>query len=172
MGEIGLSRRFVSTSRLMASLLAASIAGCWPTPRLAARVAYDYYIAPAGSDSEAGTRASPWRMIEYASAKLTAGKTLCARGGVYYGQAGLIWKSSGTASAPVTFKNYPWEKPVFDGQLGDTGTAGDFLVFSNNSHVVVDGITARHFADKHGNGTIALHKGLGPVDDITIQIVH
>ena len=69
----------------------------------------------------------------------------------------------------MTFKNYPGEKPVFDGQWGDTGTAGDFLIFSNNSHVVVDGITAQHFADKHGNGTIDLHNGLGPVDDITIQ---
>ncbi|WLI90660.1 choice-of-anchor Q domain-containing protein [Massilia sp. R2A-15] len=135
----------------------------------AATAACTYYIAPTGSDSGAGTLASPWKTVKYASAKLTAGKTLCARGGTYYGQAGLIWKSSGTAAAPVTFRNYPGETPVFDGQWGDTGTDGDFLVFSNNSHVVVDGITAQHFADQYGNGTIDLHNGVGPVDDITIQ---
>jgi hypothetical protein len=133
--------------------------------------ACNYYIAPNGSDSGAGTLASPCKTIKYASAKLTAGKTLCARGGTYYGQAGLIWKSSGTATAPVTFKNYPGEKPVFDGQWGDTGTEGDFLVFSNNRNVVVDGITIQRFADKYGNGAIDLHNGQGPVDNITIQNV-
>ncbi|WLI90662.1 choice-of-anchor Q domain-containing protein [Massilia sp. R2A-15] len=140
-----------------------------PTTTAAVAAACTYYIAPTGSDSGAGTLASPWKTVAYASAKLTAGKTLCARGGTYYGQAGLIWKSSGTAAAPVTFRNYPGETPVFDGQWGDTGTDGDFLVFSNNSHVVVDGITAQHFADQYGNGTIDLHNGVGPVDDITIQ---
>jgi hypothetical protein len=129
----------------------------------------NYYIAPTGSDSGAGTLASPWKTVKYASAKLTAGKVLCARGGTYYGQAGLIWKSSGTASAPVIFKNAPGETPVFDGQWGDTGTEGDFLVFSNNSHVVVDGITVQRFADQYGNGAIDLHNGQGPVDDITLQ---
>ncbi|THC38102.1 choice-of-anchor Q domain-containing protein [Massilia sp. Mn16-1_5] len=131
----------------------------------------NYYIAPNGSDSGAGTLASPWKTVKYASAKLSAGKTLCARGGTYYGQAGLIWKSSGTATAPVKFAAYPGEKPVFDGQWGDTGTGGDFLVFSNNSHVVVDGITVQRYADKYGNGAIDLHNGQGPVDDITIQNV-
>jgi hypothetical protein len=153
-----------SATRLLASTVAVSVPAAATTAATC-----NYYIAPNGSDSGAGTIASPWKTIKYASAKLTAGKTLCARGGVYYGQAGLIWKSSGTASAPVTFKNYPGEKPVFDGQWGDTGTEGDFLVFSNNSHVVVDGITVQRFADKYGNGAIDLHNGQGPVDDITIQ---
>ena len=154
-------------------LLATSVTGSAPaaalTPAALTPATCNYFIAPTGSDSGAGTLASPWKTIRYASAKLTAGKTLCARGGTYYGQAGEIWKSSGTASAPVTFKNYPGEKPVFDGQWGDTGTEGDFLVFSGNSHVVVDGLTIQHFADQYGNGTIDLYNGQGPVDDITIQ---
>lgn len=169
MAGIGHLRRFVSAPQLMAGVLLASLAVGYPAPALAGKAKCDYYIAPTGSDSGAGTRASPWKTIKHGSAKLTAGKTLCARGGIYYGQAGAIWKSSGRASAPVTFKNYPGEKPVFDGQWGDTGTAGDFLVFSNNSHVVVDGITVQHYADKYGNGTIDLHNGLGPVGHITIQ---
>jgi hypothetical protein len=151
------------------TLLASSVAVSAPKATATVAATCNYYIAPNGSDSGAGTIASPWKTVKYGSAKLTAGKTLCARGGTYYGQAGLIWKSSGTATAPVTFKNYPGEKPVFDGQWGDTGTAGDFLVFSNNSHVVVDGITAQRYADRYGNGTIDLHNGVGPVDDITIQ---
>ncbi len=161
-------RRFASAHQLMACLLAAWTVVGSPTPALA-EATCNYYIAPNGSDRAAGTLVAPWKTIKYGSAKLSPGQTLCARGGIYYGQAGLIWKSSGTASAPVTFKNTPGEKPVFDGQWGDTGTEGNFLVFSNISHVVVDGITVQHFADKYGNGAIDLHNGLGPVDDITIQ---
>lgn len=144
---------------LAGSANAAFVARAPTAAALPAAPACNYYIAPNGSDSGAGTLASPWKTIKFASAKLTAGKTLCARGGTYYGQAGLIWKSSGTATAPVTFKNYPGEKPVFDGQWGDTGTHGDFLVFSNNSNVVVDGITVQRYADQYGNGAIDLHKG-------------
>ena len=167
--EMGDLLRAVCTPPLMACLPAAAVVVSAPTPPMPVAAQCNYFIAPAGSDRGAGTLASPWRTIKYGSARLSAGMTLCARGGTYYGQAGYIWKSSGTASAPVTFKNYPGENPVFDGQWGDTGTHGDFLVFSNNSHVVVDGITAQHYADKYGNGTIDLHHGRGPVDDITIQ---
>lgn len=151
-------------------LLATTVVGGSVAPMaLPATPACSYYIAPAGSDSGTGTLARPWKTIRFASAKLTAGKALCARGGTYYGQAGAIWKSSGTATAPVYFKAYPGEKPVFDGQWGDTGTAGDFLVFTNNRNVVVDGLTVQRYADRYGNGTIDLHNGQGPVDNITIQ---
>jgi hypothetical protein len=151
------------------TLLAATLDSGAVTPAVESTVPCTYYISPTGSDSGAGTVASPWKTIRFASAKLLPGKALCARGGTYYGQAGTIWRSSGTATAPVTFRNYPGEKPVFDGQWGDTGTAGDFLVFTNNSNVVVDGITAQHYADRYGNGTIDLHNGQGPVNNITIQ---
>ena len=43
----------------------------------------DYYIASNGSDNGAGTYASPWKTIQYASANLPAGKILCALGGTY-----------------------------------------------------------------------------------------
>ncbi|MDL2356385.1 MAG: right-handed parallel beta-helix repeat-containing protein [Pseudomonadota bacterium] len=169
--------RLLATSAAVGAPTATSdnldLAGNTPTQALAvtpdATAICNYYIAPTGSDSGAGTLASPWKTVNYASAKLSAGKTLCARGGTYYKQAGNIWHSSGTATAPVTFKNYPGEKPVFDGEWGDTGTSGDFIIFSGNSHVVVDGITAQRYADQYGNGTIDLHNGLGPVDDIIIQ---
>ncbi|MDD5570319.1 MAG: choice-of-anchor Q domain-containing protein [Bacteroidales bacterium] len=133
-------------------------------------VATDYYIAPTGSNTTGnGSFNSPWKTIDYASAKLSPGQTLYARGGTYYGQAGYIWHSSGTSAAPITFKNYPGEIPVFDGEWGDTGTDGDFLVFSNNSWIVVDSITAQHYVDQYGNGTIDFNTTLGPVNNIIIQ---
>lgn len=129
----------------------------------------NYFIAPNGSDRGTGSVTSPWATISYASARLSPGMKLCARGGTYYNQAGLIWHSSGTSTAPVTFTNYPGEKPVFDGQWGETGTDGDFLIFSNNSWVVVEGLTIQHFADQYGNGAIDIYNGQGPVSNIVIQ---
>ncbi len=151
------------------TLLATTAADGIQAPQAGAKAPCNYYIAPTGSDRGAGTYASPWKTIKHGSGRLTPGQTLCARGGTYYGQGGLIWSSSGTASKPVTFRNYPGERAVFDGEWGDTGTDGNFLVFSNNSHVVVDSIVAQRYADKYGNGTIDLHNGRGPVNNITIQ---
>jgi sugar lactone lactonase YvrE len=121
-----------------------------------------YYISPSGSDSGSGTISSPWKTINYASAKLKPGYTLYARGGTYTGQGGYVWHSSGTSSAPVTFKAYPGETPIFDGGW----SIGECLTFSNNSWVVVDGISAQHFADSYGDGTIHFMAGSS---NITVQ---
>jgi hypothetical protein len=134
-----------------------------------ASAACDYYMAPNGSDNGAGTLAAPWKTILYASGKMSPGRTLCARGGTYYGQAGRLWRSSGTASAPVTFRNYPGETPVFDGQWGNTGVGGDFLDFTNEANIVVDGLTIQHFVDQYGNGAIKVNNDAGPVSNIVIQ---
>ncbi len=128
----------------------------------AASTGNSYYISPTGSDSNNGSINSPWLTIAHASAQLKPGDTLYARGGTYYGQAGYIWNSSVTSTAPVTFKNYPGETPVFDGQWGTTGTGGSWLCFGSGvnsepndlSWIVIDGITAQHFDDSSGDGTI------------------
>ena len=72
---------------------------------------------------------SPWLTIAYASARLRPGDTLYARGGTYTGQGDYCWKSpSGTSTAPITFKAYPGETPVFDGGM----TIGSFIVLTGN----------------------------------------
>jgi hypothetical protein len=104
-----------------------------------------YYIAPTGSDSTgAGTLASPWQTIQkWIDSAPSAGETLYCRGGTYsshatsvagHGKNGLL----GTASQPITIRNYPGETPIFSGGSGPLlGIAGDT---NPSAYVVVDGI--------------------------------
>ena len=147
-----------------------------------------YYISPSGSDSSGnGTITSPWLTWTHASSKLKPGDTLYARGGTYYNQGGwgsggtANWYSaSGTQTAPVTFKAYPGETPVFDGGAKATsnssilsgyewtGGVGVGLCFSNGiSWVVVDGIVFQHYS--FDAAIIAADWGGGGASNVVIQ---
>jgi hypothetical protein len=128
-----------------------------------------YYISPTGSDSNTGSITSPWKTISSSSAKLKPGDTLYARGGTYTGQGNIIWKNSGTSTAPITFKAYPGETPLFDGGWN----LGQWLEFINNvGYVTVDGFTAQHFADSYGNGCIYTANGANNIIIQNCQIVY
>jgi hypothetical protein len=104
--------------------------------------AASYYMAPNGSDSNTGAIFSPWKTVGFASGKLKAGDTLYARGGTYTGQLGVSWNSpSGTASAPITWKGYPGETPIFDGQGADSG----FLAVNGTDWFIIEGITIQNY---------------------------
>jgi hypothetical protein len=99
-------------------------------------------MAPNGSDSNPGTITAPWRTISASSAKLRPGDTLYARGGTYTGQASVSWRSpSGTASAPITWKAYPGETPVFDGQA----VGSNFMTIVATDWLIFDGITIKNY---------------------------
>ncbi len=146
-----------------------------------------YYISPSGSDSSGnGSINSPWLTWTYASSKLKPGDTLYARGGTYYNQGGFgpssvndtNWLSpSGTQTAPITFKAYPGETPVFDGGAtaatgGWSGGVGQGMFLANGvSWIIIDGVTFQHYS---GTGVItasASDQGLGTASNIVIQNV-
>jgi hypothetical protein len=120
-------------------------------------------MSPSGSDRNPCTPAAPCRTLRRASSLLTPGRTLYARGGMYPAAAGNDsndWlAANGTAVAPVTFRNYPGETPVFDG--GATGCSsacaddgsGEFLIV-RGSYQVFHGLTVQHFNNRWGNGAI------------------
>jgi hypothetical protein len=120
-------------------------------------MAASYYMAPTGSDDAAGTLEKPWKSYRRAQSTLKPGDTLFARGGTYGPSAGAYrdWKVSGTSTAPIVFRNYPGETPVFDGRW----TEGEFLEFENISWVTVIGLKIQHFNDKWGNGSIDIYDG-------------
>jgi len=127
--------------------------------------AANYYISPSGSDSNEGSINSPWKTISHASRYLGSGDTLYVRGGIYYGQGDYDWYSgaSGTSTNPITFKAYPGEEPIFDGQW----SVGHFLIFTgSHSWIVVDGFTIRHYDNEWGNGAIQLMES---ANNIVIQ---
>jgi hypothetical protein len=61
------------------------------------------YVDPAGSNSNSGTQAAPWRTVGKAAASLSAGKVACVNSGTY-GETGAIAANSGTGTAPIVLK--------------------------------------------------------------------
>ncbi len=69
-----------------------------------------FYVSRTGSDSNPGTRKSPWRRIQKALEALKPGQTAFVRGGTY--TENLLMSRSGRASAPITVAAYPGERVV------------------------------------------------------------
>ncbi|MBA3685372.1 MAG: hypothetical protein H0W72_09040 [Planctomycetes bacterium] len=118
--------------------LAACLATCLFATSLAGA---DYYLAPNGSDSAAGTLAAPFRSLTKLSTVMVAGDHAYLRGGTY-GLRPVIesWESleqlnymNGTAAQPIVIENYPGEKPVFD-YTGYANTRGLIALYIVGSH--------------------------------------
>ncbi len=89
----------------------------------AARNAYaaEYYVAPTGSDSAAGTMAAPFATLQKGINTAAAGDTVWIRGGTYKittpasSAAGVNFNKSGTSDTNrIKYWAYPGEVPVFD----------------------------------------------------------
>ena len=83
--------------------------------------AADYYVAPAGSDSNAGTLAAPFATLQKGADVAVAGDTVYIRGGTYSittpksAGAGFTFSKSGTSdSNRIKYWAYQAEVPVFD----------------------------------------------------------
>jgi hypothetical protein len=76
------------------------------------------YVAQTGSDANPGTRGRPWRSIARAVRSLQPGQTLFVRSGTYVGN--LLITRGGTATRPITIRNYPGERPVLRAGTSDT----------------------------------------------------
>jgi hypothetical protein len=108
-----------------------------------------YYVATAGSDSNPGTAAKPWRTIQKAANTLAAGDTVYVRAGTYYEQ--VVPQNSGSAGSTITYAAYPGETATIDGSsitLPDD-LAGLFHI-SGKAYIRVSGLRVVN-AGPHGN---------------------
>jgi hypothetical protein len=83
------------------------------SPALAAAT---LYVAPGGSDSNAGTLAAPLATIQKAVSLVSAGGTIAVRGGTYALATNIQITKSGTASSPITLTSYQGERVIIDGE--------------------------------------------------------
>ncbi len=89
-----------------------------PTPKPPADPPADgaFYLATNGSDSNSGSKTSPWKSLYTSIKKLGAGDTLYIREGTYtFGDENIIDRR-GTASNPITIRAYPGRDPDVQGQ--------------------------------------------------------
>lgn len=88
--------------------------------------AAEYYVAPAGNDTAAGTRDAPFATVQRAQKAAAPGDVVFLRGGTYAMKENQIAQKrkvhasitlldkSGTAEKPITYSAYRNEQPVFD----------------------------------------------------------
>jgi len=77
-----------------------------------------WYLSPTGSDSNAGTAASPWRTVEKAQSAGSAGDTVICYGGTYYdstvNSTDSTYNYVHTITKGMTFSAFPGQVPVFN----------------------------------------------------------
>ncbi|MEV6345406.1 right-handed parallel beta-helix repeat-containing protein [Actinoplanes sp. NPDC051851] len=118
-------RKRVRNTALVSALAASAVAAIIILPSMG-HAASAYYVSPTGSDSAAGTASAPFQTIAKAQTAAAAGDTVYLRGGTYaYTTAtktcssqtavvdAITLSKSGTAGSPISYVNYPGEKPVF-----------------------------------------------------------
>ena len=127
--------------------------------------AREYFVAPGGSDTAAGTQQAPWRSVARVnSATLVPGDIVrFAGGGVW--NAMLAPRASGTAGAPVVFSTYGSGRAVLDG-TGASGYAG--VAVTGRSSLVFEHLTLRGW--KAGNQAVYLAGAVAVrFDDVSIE---
>src|SRR5215469_1696714 len=117
-------------------LLFVSLASAW--------AASEFYVSPRGDDSNTGAEKAPWRMIQHAADVATAGSMVNVRGGTYEERV-TINVSGNAREGYVTFRSYPGETAVLDGEhLVPEGRSG-MLVIANKSYIRIQGLEIRNY---------------------------
>jgi hypothetical protein len=112
---IAIRRKVFLTAAASVLLAAAGAASATTTPA----TTYNYYVAPTGSDSAAGTQAAPFKTLARAAQTATrAGTTVWVAPGTYTG--GVKTTASGTASARIYWvSTTKWGAKVIPGSTAN-----------------------------------------------------
>lgn len=111
---------------------------------ISAQAARDIFLAPTGSDSAAGTLASPYASFTKAISVAAAGDTIYARGGTYNLNAQLTITKAGTAALPFKLFAYQNESPVLNFATEPAGKRG---VQIDTDYWHIKGLTIQNAAD-------------------------
>jgi hypothetical protein len=132
----------------------------------ASAFAAEYYMSPSGSDSNPGTLAAPWKTMDRLQTAvnntLRPGDTVYFRGGDYLitnaNRTYYSFRAKGTASAPITYKNYQGEKPVIIYDRIDTNnelsTSSVTMLFVSGSYTIIDGL---NFMQSERSRSVSTH---------------
>src|SRR5215475_10258709 len=103
-----------------------------------------FYVSIAGSDSNPGTKTSPWRTIQHAADSARAGSTVNVRGGVY--EELVSMNASGDASDGfITLRSYPGETAILDAERFTPSGRQAVVTIHNQSYIRIEGFEIRNF---------------------------
>ena len=156
-----------------------------PLPSGSARpVAFEYHVAPDGSDRATGSASEPWASLSFALEQLRPGDTLLVHGGTYREDLNprIV---AGTPNARITVRGAAGERPVVKGlvrlqdpdhwtieNLGFSWGGGDFddhmVKVSSGTGWVLDGIRV-HGSKSRAGLLIAASSEDGSPQDYTLR---
>lgn len=125
---------------LAAGLLAATPAAAQET----------YYVSPQGNDTNPGTKAQPWKTVQYAVNQTAPGDMVLVENGVYQGP--VIMTRSGTPGAYITLKSINKWGAIIEVQQGEGPEDG---IKAAANYLTIDGFELYDVAPgvgHHGNG--------------------
>jgi hypothetical protein len=112
-----------------------------------------FYVSKSGKDTNSGSFTAPWLTIQHAATTATAGATVYVETGVY--NESVNFPNSGTASEPITFKNYSGETATIDGTgLSVSGTQG-LINIVNGSYIIINGFQIQNYTTSSASPTPA-----------------
>lgn len=133
----------------------------------------NYYVSINGLDANPGTETAPWRHIQYAMDRVSAGSTVYVMNGVY--NETVTFRRSGASGSYIVLQNYPGHAPVIDGTglpiVGETG----LVVIENRAYVKLIGFEIRNL--KAGGNTSVFPAGIwirgnGAFIEVRNNVVH
>jgi len=123
----------------------------------------EYYVAPGGNNSAAGTSAAPWATLQRAADAVGPGDRVIVRAGNY---KGFYLDTSGTAASPIEFF-------AEVGVLINTPTSGagnqDGINLELASHIIIDGFSVTGMP-RAGIRSVGLDDDMA--EFVTIRNVH
>lgn len=121
---------------------------------------HEYFIAPDGDDTAAGTIDAPWLNLQKAVNAAEPGDIIYCRGGRYHfttrdgsGKLTVRIRNSGSADAPITITAYADEHPIFDFEQQlldcnrDRSKVGDRGILLTGNYWHLYGLHIMHAAD-------------------------
>lgn len=121
---------------------------------------HEYFIAPDGDDSAAGSIDAPWLNLQKAVNAAAPGDIIYCRGGRYHftardgsGKLTVRIRTSGTPDAPITIAAYEDEHPIFDFEQQlldcnrDRSKVGDRGILLTGNYWHLYGLHIMHAAD-------------------------
>ncbi|HWI49867.1 MAG TPA: right-handed parallel beta-helix repeat-containing protein [Rummeliibacillus sp.] len=123
------------------------------------------FVSVTGNDSNAGTKANPFKTIQYAINQAMPGDTIYLLDGTY--RERVVLPKSGSKDRPIKLVNYPGASPIIDGQniVWDGGYHGGLISIDGKSNWIFEGIKLMN-ASAMGFG---MEKNIGGSENVTIR---
>lgn len=116
-----------------------------------------YYVSTIGSNGNPGTSTRPFRNIAYAVRMMNQGDTTFVRSGTYR-ESMILFRKSGTRTAPIKLLNEPGHFPVIDFSNAPESTFPRILIqHALGANNAIGWITIEGFEIKNGHDGIKYH---------------